>query len=124
MFRLVMISIMMILLHVPYTHSLIFFRKLFYLSSFISIAGKGEDGSNEIHFFGSKYNDVRCPWSHYIKRFPDFGLLKIIRSENLRSGRDINIDNEGNNKISYNIRNNKKSSDISDNKDNDNNNDN
>lgn len=44
------------------------------------ISGKGEDGSNEIHFFGNKHNEVTCPWSYYLKRFPDFGLDSVSRT--------------------------------------------
>ena len=41
------------------------------------ISGKGEDGSNEIHFFGQKFKETACPWSAYLKRFPNFGLQEI-----------------------------------------------
>lgn len=36
--------------------------------------GHGLDGSNEIQFFGQKILEASCPWSTYLKRFPNFGL--------------------------------------------------
>ena len=36
--------------------------------------GHGLDGSNEVHFFGQNLLEASCPWSTYLKRFPNFGL--------------------------------------------------
>lgn len=46
--------------------------------------GHGLDGSNEIQFFGQNILEASCPWSMYLKRFPNFGLQTRKSSVNIR----------------------------------------
>jgi hypothetical protein len=36
----------------------------------LSQAGRGEGGTNEIHFFGSKAQGLSCLWKSYLTHFP------------------------------------------------------
>ena len=38
------------------------------------------DGSNEVNYFGQNHLEASCPWSTYLKRFPDFGLTSQTES--------------------------------------------
>ena len=78
MFAYIHARIYILIIHTYHTHTFLL------PPSTHTHTGHGLDGSNEILFFGQNILEASCPWSTYLKRFPNFGLQTRKSMVNVR----------------------------------------